>query len=764
MKNKISSYLLLCFLILFNINNLDANELTFDTSEISISANGNIINATNGIAISKNENIKIIADNFVYDKIASTLNASGNVQIVSLENDLLISAKNINYNIADNKIISKQTSNIKDNQGNLILMKEFIYNLDDNLVKLNKVKVIDVNKNILKLDLAYLNLLSKKLIGKDVFIDFNNKDFDKQNEPRLKGLTFQGDEKNSIISGGVFTTCKKNDDCPPWQLSAKKIRHDKTKKIIYYDKAWLKIYDQPVLYFPKFFHPDPTVKRQSGFLMPGFSESSNHGSAFQVPYFHAISENKDFTLTPSFYSNLNVLAQSEYREINENSVNTIDFSFLKTENNINKNHFFSKSKKNLKLKNFIESDAFLNIQTTSDDTYLRKYKLKSPIIDNTTTLTSSLGLNLLDDGLSFNTEFHVYENLYNSKNERYEYVLPSYQLSKTIESTFIKDGSLILNSGGFVKNYNTNVLEKRIVNDLIYNSNYTYSKNGIQNDYSILIKNTNSDGKNSSTYKETRDHTINSLLQYNLSYPLKKNGINYKDIFKPMTSLKFSPNKSKNKKDVMTRIDVDNIFSLNRIGQSDSVEGGLSLSYGVEYLKMNLKDQNIFEAKIASQTRLKEDKKLSQSSTLGKRSSDIVGNFKINPSEFIKFNYDFSVDENMNDTNFESLTSSLQINNFVTSFEYLNENTSQKNSYLTNESSFKFDSNKKIAFKTRKNKETSATEYYNLLFQYRNDCLIAAIDYNKDYYSDRDFKPEENIFFKLTIIPFGETTTPNLKK
>ena len=143
MKNKISSYLLLCFLILFNINNLDANELTFDTSEISVSANGNIINATNGIAILKNENIKIIADNFVYDKIASTLNASGNVQIVSLENDLLISAKNINYNITDNKIISKQSSNIKDNQGNLILMKEFILDLDDNLVKLNKVKVIE---------------------------------------------------------------------------------------------------------------------------------------------------------------------------------------------------------------------------------------------------------------------------------------------------------------------------------------------------------------------------------------------------------------------------------------------------------------------------------------------------------------------------------------------------------------------------------------------------------------------------------------------
>lgn len=40
----------------------------------------------------------------------------------------------------------------------------------------------------------------------------------------------------------------------------------------------------------------------------------------------------------------------------------------------------------------------------------------------------------------------------------------------------------------------------------------------------------------------------------------------------------------------------------------------------------------------------------------------------------------------------------------------------------------------------------------------------ASLEYNKEFYSDRDIKPEETIFFKLTIIPFGETSTPNLKK
>ena len=43
-------------------------------------------------------------------------------------------------------------------------------------------------------------------------------------------------------------------------ISAEKIQHDKKARIINYKNAWLKIYDVPVMYFPKFFHPDPTVK------------------------------------------------------------------------------------------------------------------------------------------------------------------------------------------------------------------------------------------------------------------------------------------------------------------------------------------------------------------------------------------------------------------------------------------------------------------------------------------------------------------------
>ena len=52
-----------------------------------------------------------------------------------------------------------------------------------------------------------------------------------------------------------------------------------------------------------------------------------------------------------------------------------------------------------------------------------------------------------------------------------------------------------------------------------------------------------------------------------------------------------------------------------------------------------------------------------------------------------------------------------------------------------------------------------------MMYEYKNDCLAASIEYNKEYYNDRDMKPtEENLFFKLTIIPIGQTNSPNLKK
>ena len=796
MKNKFIIYLSVVFLFLLNINHAISNDFVFDTSEIKILDNGNIIKATDGTAKSiKNKinivakkfeynkklsilkaengtttatdkNIQIKANKFIYNENTSVLNAVGDVVIKDLIKKTLIKSQNIFY-YTDKKIIKSQTkSSIEDNENNYFFAESFTYTLNDSLIKLNNVKLVDFEKNIVQIEKAYLNLISKKLIGKDLSIDFNNKSFNKNNEPRLKGNTVSIKENKTEITKGVFTTCKKNDDCPPWQFSAKEVMHDKKKKTIYYKNAWLKIYDKPVFYFPKFFHPDPTVKRQSGFLMPSFQDSTSLGLSLNVPYYTVISDSKDFTITPRLY-NEKVLIQSEIRSVSSKSNNILDFSFVAEKNNsASKSHFFSKASQKLDFNNFDESNLSVQLQHASNNTYLKTYKLKSPIINEISSLTSSVGISAYREDLSFDTNFQVYENLTVEKNsDKFEFIYPSYDLLKRFNNSTKLNGDFLVSSSGYIKNYNTNVYEKVLINDFIFNSSPLFTESGFKNNYNLILKNVNSDSTNSTKYKTSRDHDFLSIAEYNSSYPLKKENINYNDILKPKLSLKYSPNNSKDMRSDDRRIDINNIFSTNRLSAEDTVEGGASLTYGVEYLKTDkVSEKDMFGAKIANIFRLEENKNLPRNSSLGNKTSDIVGGLDFNPNDIIKIDYNFSIDNDLSYKNYELLSSQITVNNFVTTFEYLNDNNAASNkSYLSNKTAYFLDDSNKLQFEVRENKKTKLTEFYNLIYQYTNDCLTAAIEYNKNYYSDKDLRPDENIFLKLTIIPFGQTSSPNLR-
>jgi LPS-assembly protein len=129
----------------------------------------------------------------------------------------------------------------------------------------------------------------------------------------------QVNEKETILKKGVFTSCKKNDSCPAWSFKSKEVKHDKIKKNIEYKHAVLNIYDFPVFYFPKFFHPDPTVKRRSGLLRPELRGSKILGSSLNLPYFHVISDNKDLTLNSTLFKKDMYMFQNEYRQVDKNS-------------------------------------------------------------------------------------------------------------------------------------------------------------------------------------------------------------------------------------------------------------------------------------------------------------------------------------------------------------------------------------------------------------------------------------------------------------
>ena len=82
---------------------------------------------------------------------------------------------------------------------------------------------------------------------------------------------------------------------------------------------------------------------------------------------------------------------------------------------------------------------------------------------------------------------------------------------------------------------------------------------------------------------------------------------------------------------------------------------------------------------------------------------------------------------------------------------------------IGNTSKYEFDQNNSISFATRRDKKLNLTEYYDLIYEYKNDCLTAGIEYKKKYYNDVDLKPSEELFFSITIVPLG-TFSPNAIK
>ena len=145
--------------------------------------------------------------------------------------------------------------------------------------------------------------------------------------------------------------------------------------------------------------------------------------------------------------------------------------------------------------------------------------------------------------------------------------------------------------------------------------------------------------------------------------------------------------------------------------------------------------------------------------------SDLFGDIKLNANKYLDFGYNFSLDNDFKTLNYNMIESTLSINNFITTFEFLEENNALgSTSYLLNETSLALNNNSKILFRERRNKETDLKEFYNIMYQYENDCLVASLEYNKDYYSDRDLKPTEELFFSLTIIPLSTFNTPTLSK
>ena len=100
---------------------------------------------------------------------------------------------------------------------------------------------------------------------------------------------------------------------PLWEIRAERIIHDQQEHQLYFNKAQLRIANIPVFYLPRLRLPDPTVKRATGFLVPRLKNSSRLGAGIKIPYFIALGDHADITITP-YISSVTTTAEFRYRQ------------------------------------------------------------------------------------------------------------------------------------------------------------------------------------------------------------------------------------------------------------------------------------------------------------------------------------------------------------------------------------------------------------------------------------------------------------------
>ncbi len=233
------------------------------------------------IKISPNAKLLLVADELVYNRDVDTITAQGSVQIDYDGNKLV--ARQVTYDQKTGRLLA--TGNVQ------------IVERDGNQIFADKIDITDDFKD------GFVNALRVETI--------DNTRFAAESAERQSGNI-------TTFNQGVYTACEPclehPEKAPIWQIKSRKIIWNGTKKTIRFEAARFELFGMPIATLPAFEIADPTVKRKTGFLIPGIRYKSQLGYGLTVPFYVALAPNYDLLLSPTVYSKQGFLAEVDFRQ------------------------------------------------------------------------------------------------------------------------------------------------------------------------------------------------------------------------------------------------------------------------------------------------------------------------------------------------------------------------------------------------------------------------------------------------------------------
>ncbi len=679
----------------------------------------------------KNKPLAFTSDEVIHDKELGVIKASGNVEIFNNKQVLL--ADRISYNQRQDMVTASGNVSLLDSAGHVLFAEymELSGNFKTAFIQNIKIRLSD----------------NARIVA--------------SNAERYDGNSTE--MKNAVYS--PCTTCASMPDQPPlWQLKAKKIIHNQKQQELEYYDVWMELVGLPLFYTPYFWHPDPTVKRRSGFLAPSTGGTTYLGTTVTTPYFYAISPSRDLTISPTVATRERFLVSGVYRDRYTNGA--IDFGGSLAYNSNNKIRGHIKSDVRFDLDD--EWRLGLDVNRSTDDTYLRSYGIPTSRVLTTKAYTEGFsqrnylaaeaysfqGTAIEDDRdqsplvlpvVTFNHQSEI-GRLGSSNNFNASSIMLTRKNGNNTRRISVDGGwhlPLIGRRGDITK------VSVTARGDLYQVRNLTLDKRK---------------GKYSGFSSRFRPQ-----IKVGWRFPLARQHGKISQTLEPIASTIISPYggnfaKIPNEDSISMEFDDTNLFSDNVFTGRDRVEGGPRIKYGLKWGLIGSKG-GYTTAFLGQRYRPKDDNTFVEGSGLEGLLSDFVGRVNVSPGNHLNLGYRTRLDKD----NFSFKRNELQLTvgppALKLGLDYIFFESQSDTDFSGRE-----EVSSNISAKLNRFWYTSIATRYDLAgdgdlrnlgvnLTYDCECFKITTSFTRQFYKDRDVRPGDTILVKFNFKTLGDIQT-----
>ena len=699
--------------------------------------------------------------------------------IIFLFNKNLLSEDNVPFILNAQKIVNNHneskviaTGDVEVIQGKEVLRADYLEfdKIKNKVYVKGNVSILDKDGVVYFADYAEVDKGFKNGLSKNISILFpDNSKMAASTGKRFKGTITR-------LKKALYSACNCDDPNkkPTWQIKASEVVHDSKRKKISYKNAYLEFLGFPVAYTPYYSHPDPSVKRQSGFLFPSYRSNSELGTVISTPYYYALSPYKDLTIEPMYISGQRPLMYAQYRQRFHNGEVNAESSFtnadrrtrVKTYSNKNRGHLFIDGK-------FDHSDFWrygFNIKRTTDDTYLARYMFEGA----SDRLQSDFFIEGFDDehyfyatGIATQVQSSTYQS------NKTPLILPSinynYQGSKKTKMGFVDFNanflSLTRRQGSDLRKISLQPIITYPFQDNLGNRFKFQAKTTVS---SYMLSHVQRTNKND--FKGIKNR-IHPEFLFGWDLPLQKKQNNSIFFLKPQAAIILAPNRGgdediPNEDSNSFEFSETHLFNSSLYPGDDKLEKSnqridYGLNFSVKSQEKNL-NSNFF---IGQSFRFRKNHNFGSTSGLNDQLSDLIGRIGFGFGKNLNLSYRFLINkDSLFTTRRDQFTVSTKIYNtdVTINYIYLEPTTgiSDEREEFNISLNHTFNDSYSLRYSIREDlSSTGGLLGQKFALTFNNECFTTEIGLNRSYYLDREIKPNDTFMITFIFKTLGSIAT-----